>query len=143
MWPNSQFPADLVTFTEEILNGKLHILCSVFTCFLEKWWLSFLFFTNWQVDIYNDLTNWGVLLDNWLSWEVHLNLFLVVPEHQNSWKNKPVLIFWNMTLEKSSLLWRVFIQRERRLESISFMKYRMLCISCPKFWQWGSKCLVA
>ena len=23
MWPNSQFPADLVTFTEEILNGKL------------------------------------------------------------------------------------------------------------------------
>ena len=23
MWPNSQFPASLVTFTEEILNGKL------------------------------------------------------------------------------------------------------------------------
>ena len=23
------FPADLVTFTEEILNGKLHFLCSV------------------------------------------------------------------------------------------------------------------
>ena len=29
MWPNPQFPADLVTFTEEILNGKLHFLCSV------------------------------------------------------------------------------------------------------------------
>ena len=29
MWPNSQFPADLVTFTEEILNEKLHFLCSV------------------------------------------------------------------------------------------------------------------
>ena len=28
MWPNPQFPADLVTFTEEILNGK-HFLCSV------------------------------------------------------------------------------------------------------------------
>ena len=28
MWPNSQFPADLVTFTEEILNGKLHFLSS-------------------------------------------------------------------------------------------------------------------
>ena len=28
MWPNPQFPADLVTFTEEILNGKLHFLCS-------------------------------------------------------------------------------------------------------------------
>ena len=29
MWPNSQETADLVTFTEEILNGKLHFLCSV------------------------------------------------------------------------------------------------------------------
>ena len=29
MWPNPQFPANLVTFTEEILNGKLHFLCSV------------------------------------------------------------------------------------------------------------------
>ena len=31
MWPNPQFPADLVTFTEEILNGKLHFLWS--NCF--------------------------------------------------------------------------------------------------------------
>ena len=29
MWPNPQFPADLSTFTEEILNGKLNFLCSV------------------------------------------------------------------------------------------------------------------
>ena len=29
MWPNPQIPADLITFTEEILNGKLHFLCSV------------------------------------------------------------------------------------------------------------------
>ena len=28
MWPNSQFTADLVTFAEEILNGKLHFLRS-------------------------------------------------------------------------------------------------------------------
>ena len=28
MWPNPQFPAALVTFTEEILNGKLHFLYS-------------------------------------------------------------------------------------------------------------------
>ena len=28
MWPNPQFPADLVTFTEEILKKKLHFLCS-------------------------------------------------------------------------------------------------------------------
>ena len=29
MWPNPQVPADYVTLTEEILNGKLHFLCSV------------------------------------------------------------------------------------------------------------------
>ena len=29
MWPNPQLPVDLVTFTEENLNGKLHFLCSV------------------------------------------------------------------------------------------------------------------
>ena len=29
MRPNPQFPANLVAFTEEILNGNLHILCTV------------------------------------------------------------------------------------------------------------------
>ena len=29
MWPNSHFPADVITFTEEILNGKLHFLCNI------------------------------------------------------------------------------------------------------------------
>ena len=29
MWPNPQETADLVTFTEDILNGKSSFLCSV------------------------------------------------------------------------------------------------------------------
>ena len=29
MWPNPQFHADLVTFTEEVLNGKHDFLCIV------------------------------------------------------------------------------------------------------------------
>ena len=29
MWPNPQETADLITFTEEIFNGKLHFLCTV------------------------------------------------------------------------------------------------------------------
>ena len=33
MGPN---PADLVTFTEEILNGKLHFLCSEINPFLAN-----------------------------------------------------------------------------------------------------------
>ena len=26
MWPNAQFPADFVKFTEEIFNGNIHFL---------------------------------------------------------------------------------------------------------------------
>ena len=29
MWPNPHFPVDLITFTEAILNEKLHFLCGV------------------------------------------------------------------------------------------------------------------
>ena len=29
MWPNPQETPDLVTFTEEILNEKLHFFCAV------------------------------------------------------------------------------------------------------------------
>ena len=31
MWPNPQFPADLVIFPQEILNGKLHFMCRATT----------------------------------------------------------------------------------------------------------------
>ena len=37
MWPNPQFPADLVIFAEEIPNGKLHFLCS--GSVLQKLWI--------------------------------------------------------------------------------------------------------
>ena len=36
MWPNPQETADLVKFTEEILNGKLHFLCSAGTLISMK-----------------------------------------------------------------------------------------------------------
>ena len=36
MLPNPQFSANLVTFTEEILNGKLHFLCSVMMIIMIK-----------------------------------------------------------------------------------------------------------
>ena len=36
MWPNPQETADLVTFTEEILNWKLHLLSSATYTYLEK-----------------------------------------------------------------------------------------------------------
>ena len=36
MWPNPQFPADLVIITEEIFNEKLHFLCSGGSTIAEK-----------------------------------------------------------------------------------------------------------
>ena len=39
MWPNP----DLVTFTEEILNGKLHFLCSVLTDLYKNSLVDFYF----------------------------------------------------------------------------------------------------
>ena len=47
MWPNPQLPADLVTFTEEILNGKLHFLCS--GCYYMSIFYSMLFKARSQV----------------------------------------------------------------------------------------------
>ena len=35
MWPNPQETPDLITFTEEILNGKLYFLCSIFKAMTE------------------------------------------------------------------------------------------------------------
>ena len=35
MWPNPEETADLVTFTEETLNGKLHFLYSVRSDFVR------------------------------------------------------------------------------------------------------------
>ena len=41
MRPNPQETGDLATFTEEVLNGKLHFLCRGYfrigKCQIEKW----------------------------------------------------------------------------------------------------------
>ena len=41
MWPNPQFSADWVTFTEERFNRKFHFLCTV-KIPVQLWWFSFL-----------------------------------------------------------------------------------------------------
>ena len=46
MWSNLQETADLVTFTEEILNGKVHFLCTEFASdalAFDKSWKEFSF----------------------------------------------------------------------------------------------------
>ena len=66
MWRNPQFPADFVTFTEDILNRKLQFLCRA-TCgvknyllrsSLKKWIIS----SPWMTDLrYLELCTYSVV----------------------------------------------------------------------------------
>ena len=58
--PSTQFPADLVTFTEEMFNGKLHFLCSVSSNSLK---VSVLCDMNSQKSFYYSFI-WKELLEN-------------------------------------------------------------------------------
>ena len=48
LYPNPQFPADLVMFIEEILNGKLHFSCSVSQLIASIFHIPFYYFTLWH-----------------------------------------------------------------------------------------------
>ena len=72
MWPNPQFLADFVTFTEEIRNKKLLILCSVhysiivFPSFWQSIW-SFL----WSICSWFLAKNFGKIKGKHHGFEVH------------------------------------------------------------------------
>ena len=68
MWPNPQFPADLVTYTEEILNEKLHFLSSVWSC-----WCNICCVWKWVID-------W-----HFLKIGSHRHFLLLVKEKSNSY----------------------------------------------------------
>ena len=58
MWPNPQFPTDLVTFTEEILNGKLHFLRSDYL-HLKLRSVSFLSISRLLIQLSLEAVRWG------------------------------------------------------------------------------------
>ena len=43
MWPNPEFPVDLLTYTEEILNKKLHFFAVVVSIWLVPIWYLFVY----------------------------------------------------------------------------------------------------
>ena len=71
MLQNSQFPADLVIFTEESLNEKVHILCSVHcdtstTCITQETKLQYNNNLNFIFKIsYNAKVKWPVFDKNY------------------------------------------------------------------------------
>ena len=64
MWPNPQFPADLVIFIEEILNGKLHFLCSD----LETTSSTFLSKFSAEIFLSQIINYWGSIFTLYLTW---------------------------------------------------------------------------
>ena len=62
-WP---IPADLVTFTEEILNGKLYFLCSVHSNLwgIAKWHM---FLWHWRLGKKHCTKKWSLTIKNLLS----------------------------------------------------------------------------
>ena len=56
MWPDPQESADLVTFTEETLNGKLYFLCSMFAAELSTF--THVMFTLLLEHIRSNITNY-------------------------------------------------------------------------------------
>ena len=60
MWPNPQFAGDVVTFTEKILNGKLHF-CAMGDNFLSKTSKNF---KNWLFKQYFLKMNFQKILFN-------------------------------------------------------------------------------
>ena len=64
MWPNPLETADLVTFTEEILNGKLHVLCNAALgmdyfknkSIIDLWQVFKSIFLHRLVDIFRNVT---------------------------------------------------------------------------------------
>ena len=43
MWPNPEFPVDVLTYTEEILNKKLHFFAVVVSIWLVPIWYLFVY----------------------------------------------------------------------------------------------------
>ena len=93
MWPNPQENADLVIFTEEILNGKLHFLCNVWKAFsLFVCLFLLIIFNQFSTSIPPLFSNvlGGIKVENWLKMGYNLNppCFLVnlISRCLNQWK---------------------------------------------------------
>ena len=68
MRPNPQFPAGLVTFTDEILNGKLHFLFSESIALFFGQWIYQKAFLNWlfqYLSFLNTFFNRFCTVENW------------------------------------------------------------------------------
>ena len=126
MWPNPQKTANLVTFTEEILNEKLLFLCSVYSLFalaygseknvtrniekleylnLKKFCVSFFLWTSYMYCTYLALYRFKMFVP-WkfisnFHWSTLINLtisFVMLKNNQTNWS------FFNIMNQRANQL---------------------------------------
>ena len=129
MWPNPQFLPDLVTFTEEILNGKLHFLCSDICKLLYQ--VRFLtvvppFGPFWSVKY----LNFGQKL---LIWTAHYTF--LESRHPEATKN-PYVLFPEGSQKRYQLMnhYHHFFEQQRRNDTLNLLTpwYHTTLLRCRK-----------
>ena len=150
MWPNPQETADLVTFTEEILTGKLHFLCSVWRESMKilqcnVLWLNYLrniftqaFCVRWTLIGYKRMV---VLLKRlWIEnyqW-CHLQSFTVSQKHicySKKWKLGGKVKNFHKKLVFSSLVIKGQWFRFERVNLSDVNIYLKICAMIVSFWK--------
>ena len=124
MWPNLQIPADLVTFTEEILNGKVHFLC----CGLQEKALLHFFVT----EVHQRVTSKNCCTKspkNWLDCSIWPNL------------TTGSLLVWKLCRKRYFLCWcnckvsfviMAFVNANGKLTSLVFVCHFWFVFTCLK-----------
>ena len=144
MWPNLQFPAYLVSFTEEILNRKLHLLCSDFCRnIFSLLWLKFEtsahvqltitcqyilfrdFLTRYQLE---NCTEGTLFINEIFRWRHESSHLMTSHSNDFSWKHFHV---YNLWLEMSLSTWAIKskIWRNKVSERVVYNSQTRICLT--------------
>ena len=130
MWPNPQETADLFTFTEEILNGKLHFLWINFWLFLP----AFLYRKSQAVAIANHCFITFSL--DWINWKITRNeLVSKVSDWRNMWRYARHIIWKILLIFMEKILLKYYPTQGN---SRPFNRITKFCyLNFPKYIQWS------
>ena len=142
MWPNLQFPADLVTFIEEIFSGNLHFLWSA----SQRKFIAYSGIVRWislQEKICSKLKNNITEKDLQILCNFSVGIYLFKVNNRNtkirSQSVKSLTSLWYLTVifEQASHIVLVFplltLNKETGKELISYIEGKLLL----KFWNYS------
>ena len=109
MWPNLRETADLVTFTEEIRNGKLHFLCSANKTIIRTLNIWKMLYTGCPMkEAISLLLSWNIYYFN-NKWLLHMRCELIVTNQNKKTKTRTLYLhkmfyLWYSTKEAITFL---------------------------------------